>query len=352
VKAGGVPTFVEGRALALASDGDVIVCALSDRSNQTTGTAGQLVFHIGDCTKFKLFFLVYWFNLCRFILKHRPEKIEIHNIPVGLPVFILSLFSKVSRPKYFFHGPARQEKLIENDSWLSAQTAYFLEAVCMFCSAEIVCVSDAFTQVCKAEHRLIAKFRTISRMYPRIKAGSALVHKERSIECDPLHFVCVRRLVKRTGVLELVDAFNQALELGKIPTDTKLTIIGTGPLHDQLDFRISSSRYASNYSLLGRVSDGERDAILSSSDWNIVPTQGLEGFGLVILEAAFMGCPSLVTNVNALPEVIDQLDNIGRVVELGVSSIMDGLVTLERITADERLRLRDLAIERFGVCVD
>ena len=30
----------------------------------------------------------------------------------------------------------------------------------------------------------------------------------------------------------------------------------------------------------------------------------MEGFGLVVLEAGFFGCPSLTTDVDALPEVI------------------------------------------------
>ena len=219
----------------------------------------------------------------------------------------------------------------------------------MFCSKEIVCVSDAFIKLCRTEHKIISKFRTISKLYPRLKVNKYSVAIEPAVAESPLHFICVRRLVKRTGVVELVDAFNLALDLGELPINTKLTIIGTGPLYGELKLRIYSTNYASNYSLLGRVSDDQRDALFLNSDWNIVPTQGLEGFGLVILEAAFMGCPSMVTNVNALPEVIGQLNNMGHIIERDVSSIGSGLGKLKRLKVGDRERLRNLTIERFGV---
>ena len=53
----------------------------------------------------------------------------------------------------------------------------------------------------------------------------------------------------------------------------------------------------------------------------MVPTLGYEGFGLVVVEAGFMGCPSMVTDVGALPEVIETLNDYGTVVEPEKSSI-------------------------------
>ena len=62
-----------------------------------------------------------------------------------------------------------------------------------------------------------------------------------------------------------------------------------------------------------------------------------------------MGCPSMVTNVNALPEVIGQLNNMGHIIEPDVSSIGSGLGKLKRLKVGDRERLRNLTIERFGV---
>ena len=46
----------------------------------------------------------------------------------------------------------------------------------------------------------------------------------------------------------------------------------------------------------------------TAADFSIVPSQALEGFGLITLESLACGCPVLVTPVGGLPEVVQNLD--------------------------------------------
>ena len=60
--------------------------------------------------------------------------------------------------------------------------------------------------------------------------------------------------------------------------------------------------------MLGRVSDAELIDVYRAADVAVVPTLAVEGFGLVVLEAAACGTPSVVSDVGGLPEAAAPLD--------------------------------------------
>lgn len=80
-----------------------------------------------------------------------------------------------------------------------------------------------------------------------------------------------------------------------------------------------------------------------------MPTIGLEGFGLVVVEAAFWGCPSIVTDVNALPEVISKLEGIGVIVPPTQEGLHAALVDAKPLPMDQRQHFTALARRKFGV---
>ena len=60
--------------------------------------------------------------------------------------------------------------------------------------------------------------------------------------------------------------------------------------------------------LLGRVHDHDLVDVYRAADLGLVPTRSLEGFGLVVIEAAACGTPTIVTRVGGLPEAVAGLD--------------------------------------------
>ncbi|MCW3012258.1 MAG: glycosyl transferase group 1, partial [Solirubrobacterales bacterium] len=117
---------------------------------------------------------------------------------------------------------------------------------------------------------------------------------------DAFVAVCVRRLVPRMGLEVLLDAWEQEDDRPRC-----LLIAGHGPLEEGLAARIAASDVLrGSVRLLGRVREDELLALYRAADVNVVPTLSFEGFGLVVLEAAACGAPSIVTDAGGLPEAV------------------------------------------------
>ncbi|WP_373097407.1 glycosyltransferase family 4 protein, partial [Zhongshania sp.] len=74
-------------------------------------------------------------------------------------------------------------------------------------------------------------------------------------------------------------------------------VVGSGPLQDSLVARTKELGITANVKFCGRVSDGERSALLQKADLFAMPCRAVgdsvEGFGIVYIEAAMFGLPSI-----------------------------------------------------------
>jgi glycosyltransferase involved in cell wall biosynthesis len=118
--------------------------------------------------------------------------------------------------------------------------------------------------------------------------------------------VCVRRLVPRMGIEVLLDAWERVQDT--LPQGSTLLLVGDGPLRDALRRRTARAPLSDSVRLLGRLSESDLVEAYRCADVAIVPSVSLEGFGLVVPEAAACGTPSIVTEVGGLPEVTSPLD--------------------------------------------
>jgi glycosyltransferase involved in cell wall biosynthesis len=113
-----------------------------------------------------------------------------------------------------------------------------------------------------------------------------------------------------------------------------LTLIGgSGPLKGELEQRISDNNLGNHVRLLGFIPDEQLPFAYAAADYSIVPTQGLEGFGLVTIESMAAGTPSIVTPVGSLPEIVTPLcknlllpGSDAHDIAEGVSQILGGLL--------------------------
>ena len=102
------------------------------------------------------------------------------------------------------------------------------------------------------------------------------------------------RLVEHKGI----DLLIRALDVEDL--DCLLVIGGDGPLRAQLEQQAANSQRV-DARFLGRVE--EVDSLLAACDVFVLPSR-LEGFGLVYLEAAMHGVPSIGTRVGGVPDAI------------------------------------------------
>lgn len=116
--------------------------------------------------------------------------------------------------------------------------------------------------------------------------------------------LCVRRLVARMGLAELIGAF--AKIAARLP-DVDLHIGGRGGLEAELRSLVLKLGLEQRVIFCGFIPEDDLPDCYAASDLSIVPSQKLEGFGLVVLEALASGVPVLVTPVGGLPEIVTGL---------------------------------------------
>lgn len=342
-RAGGVPTYVHGRATYLCRKHDVTVTALGNPEGAQLSGNDYNRISLGDHCSFSKIFPLVWLKLITTLIRLRPDFIECHNIPVAIPIFWLF------RVRYFFHGPAGMEAKIEGKGRMRVTFSEWLERKVFSHSIRVMAVSLAFKNLAISIHGDVAAKRLQIRRPRLVKPVNLPSLRAMSEHPDPsLNLVCVRRLVKRTGVSVLVSAFAKALIGGHIPSHAKLHIIGVGPEEELVRQMISDFGVSAQVIMYGSVTDDFRDRMFRESAWNIVPTQDLEGFGLVVVEAAQEGCPSLCTSVGALPEVMNLLGGMGHLCEPSENGLITGLIEIATNSQIDRIELARRASIKFS----
>lgn len=216
-----------------------------------------------------------------------------------------------------FHGPWAAESVAAGDSsGVRLRLRASLERRVLARADAVIVLSNAFRRVL-AERYGLAPWH-VHVWPPGVALESfadgdrAAARRELDLPPDAFVAVCVRRLVARMGIDGLLDAWAAA----QLPQGSTLLIVGDGPLREHLRERADAAPLAGAVRVVGRLSDEQLVAAYRAADAAVVPTAALEGFGMVVLEAAACGTPSLVTDVGGLPEAAAGLD-ASLVVEAG-----------------------------------
>jgi glycosyltransferase involved in cell wall biosynthesis len=123
-------------------------------------------------------------------------------------------------------------------------------------------------------------------------------------ETGPLLF-CLRNLEPRMGIEHLLGAMPAVL--ARHP-DAHLVIGGDGPLAVTLRERTTALGLDAAVRFAGFVAESELPHLYAAADVFVLPSEGLEGFGLVTLESLACGTPVIGTRVGATPELLEPLD--------------------------------------------
>jgi glycosyltransferase involved in cell wall biosynthesis len=208
-----------------------------------------------------------------------------------------------------FHGPWADESATEGEGKRSVFFKRAIERAIYASARRFIVLSQAFRDVLVRRYRVREDrieivpggvqadiFHTdLSRAEAREKLGWP---NDRAI------LVTVRRLARRMGLENLVDAVDQ---LRKREPGILAVIAGTGPLAAGLAELVEQRNLKNHVKLAGFVPDADLPLVYRAADLSVVPSIALEGFGLVVLESLAAGTPAVVTPIGGLPEVVSGL---------------------------------------------
>jgi colanic acid/amylovoran biosynthesis glycosyltransferase len=117
--------------------------------------------------------------------------------------------------------------------------------------------------------------------------------------------ICVGRLCEQKAQLLLINAIANLLRRG---VDVNLTLVGDGPMRQQVEQRIDKLGLRANIKLTGWLSQEKIRHEISHSRVLVLPSFA-EGLPVVIMEALAMGRPVISTYIAGIPELIKHNQN-------------------------------------------
>jgi len=158
----------------------------------------------------------------------------------------------------------------------------------------------------------------------------------------------VGRFVEKKGVPTLLNAM--PIILKKFP-DLKLRLVGFGPEYSKLKQLAADLSIEDKVSFEGAKSHEELVPIYQSSKLFVAPFEEApsgdqEGLGLVLVEALGCGCPAVVSDVEAVSDVIYGLKGVVQVHQknsaLLAEAVCEVLVNHQSITSEVLMTIPDL----------
>ncbi|MGL4514109.1 MAG: glycosyltransferase family 4 protein [Lacipirellulaceae bacterium] len=208
-----------------------------------------------------------------------------------------------------FHGPWADESSAEGGRWFAVAAKRFLEKRVYRTADRFVVLSDAFRKVLVERYgadpalvRVVPGGVDVARF--ATSATRTAARERLGLPINRPLVVCVRRLAHRMGIDVLLEAM---AEVVKSEPSVMLCVAGTGPLRDHLASRVEALGIDRNVRLMGFVPDDDLPTLYRAADLSVVPSQALEGFGLITIESLAAGTPVLVTPVGGLPEAVGGL---------------------------------------------
>ena len=185
------------------------------------------------------------------------------------------------------HGP---EELLNVDAYHlreKVQSASFVFCISDFCRSQLCQLTDPSQW---------DKFKVL-----RLGVDPAvLLASSRSVEINPLHVVCIGRLVPAKGHQVLLQAMVLLRERG---FQLRATLIGGGSAMEALKRFVTEHQLVDSVTFTGPLAHTEALTCLRSADIFALASFA-EGIPVAIMEAMAMGIPCVSTSIAGIPELI------------------------------------------------
>ncbi|QWR78423.1 glycosyltransferase family 4 protein [Candidatus Magnetomonas plexicatena] len=160
-------------------------------------------------------------------------------------------------------------------------------------------------------------------IFDRSKFNRADAKKSLSIKDGRVVIGTSGRLYEDKGGLVL---FNSFIMLLKKFSNLHLLFIGEGPLREVIEREAASNAISDRVTITGFRAD--IPFLYSAIDIFVLPTSGLESFGLSLVEAMAMEIPVIASNIGGIPEIIADNHNGLLVIQNDPAALADAIYRL------------------------
>jgi glycosyltransferase involved in cell wall biosynthesis len=152
----------------------------------------------------------------------------------------------------------------------------------------------------------------------------------------------VRNLEPRMGLDRLIEAMKTVVQ--RIP-DAYLIIGGEGPLEEDLRAQTAGSSLDNHVRFTGFILEKDLPAYYQLADLFVLPSQDLEGFGMVTLEALACGLPVIGTPVGGTIEILSNLDKRFLMKGCSAHQIAESIILYYNRIAESRTKALQVAVD-------
>lgn len=260
--------------------------------------------------------------LCRFPGKiynefYRDGSFDVvicHQPFVCLPLLISGVIKRIPAI-YVFHSPGHEEYLLlhRGGGMLTQLNALFrrhIERVCVRRAVRVVTLSRFMAEKARAVHKIpferikiIPGGADLKRFVPL--NDRLAMKKTLGLPPHSVHLLTVRNIEPRMGIENLVAALGILKKKGFA---LHLTIGGDGVDREKIQQEIDRKGLGDVITMTGFIAAEQLAHYYGAADFFVIPTQSLEGFGLVTTEALACGTPVLGTPVGGTQEILSGFD--------------------------------------------
>jgi len=280
----------------------------------------------------------------------KPDAINLHFALYSFP--LLDILPNDVPTTFTFHGPWALESLQEGTGKLGFWLKYWLEKTVHRRCDRFITLSHAFSQILHQQYGVPQEKITVipgGVDLDRFQANLTRQEARQQLGWSPDRVILFtpRRLVQRMGLSTLLRAIDQMKS--KVP-EVWLAVAGKGSLRSTLEQEIQALGLEQQVRLLGFLPDEKLPLAYQAADLTVIPSQSLEGFGLVLAESLACGTPALCTPVGGMPETIAPLSSDLVTSSIHENAIAERLIELltGQIALPDRLTCRNYAATYFN----
>lgn len=300
---GGLDRYVYELTAALAAAGDrVELMGVSLPQNEPASTVKLLNIGRSDHALLKRL----WSTRTTF--SHRQLK-RLDALNFHFALYSFALLTQLPQPvpvTFTFHGPWALESDWEGGNKLGITVKRWIEQQVYRRCDRFIVLSKAFGQILHETYdvpwqkiHVIPGGVNIDSFKPTLEKNQAQIQLD--WPADRFILFTPRRLVHRMGLDKLLNAL---VEVKRHRPDVLLAIAGKGPLREALEAQTENLGLQAHVRFLGFLPEVDLPVAYQAADLTVIPSQSLEGFGLILLESLACGTPALCTPIGGMPEVL------------------------------------------------